>query len=56
MCTELGPRRAVRRRKRKRIALFERKPLPKPSAVNRSWSMDFVADGLIDDAQAVCEE
>jgi len=39
---------AVRRRKRKRIGLFERKPLPKPSAVNRSWSMDFIADGLID--------
>jgi hypothetical protein len=28
---------AVCRRKRKRIGLFERKPLPKPSAVNRSW-------------------
>jgi putative transposase len=27
--------------KRKRIAPFERKPLPKASAVNRSWSMDF---------------
>lgn len=39
---------AVRRRKRKRIGLFERKPLPKPRAVNRSWSMDFIADGLID--------
>jgi len=39
---------AVRRRKRKRIGLFERKPLPKPSTVNRSWSMDFIADGLID--------
>jgi putative transposase len=39
---------AVRRRKRKRIGLFERKPLPKPSAVNRSWSMDFVADGLVE--------
>ena len=39
---------AVRRRKRKRIGLFERKPLAKPSAVNRSWSMDFIADGLID--------
>ena len=39
---------AVRRRKRKRIGLFERKPLPKPSAVNRSWSMDFVSDGLCD--------
>jgi putative transposase len=39
---------AVRRRKRKRIGLFERKPLPKPSTVNRSWSMDFVSDGLCD--------
>jgi len=39
---------AVRRRKRKRIGLFERKALPKPSAVNRSWSMDFIADGLVD--------
>ena len=39
---------AVRRRKRKRIGPFERKPLPKPSAVNRSWSMDFVSDGLCD--------
>jgi putative transposase len=38
---------AVRRRKRKRIGSFERRPLPKPSTVNRSWSMDFVADGLI---------
>jgi hypothetical protein len=38
---------AVRRRKRKRIGLFERKPLPKPPAANVSWSMDFVADGLI---------
>ena len=37
---------AVRRRKRKRIGLVERKPLPKPTAANLSWSMDFVADGL----------
>lgn len=37
---------AVRRRKRRRIGPFERKPLPKPSTVNRSWSMDFVADAL----------
>jgi putative transposase len=37
---------AVRRRKRKRLGLFERKPLPKPAMVNRSWSMDFIADGL----------
>ena len=45
---------AVRRRKRKRIGLFERKPLPKPGAVNRSWSMDFVADGLIDGRKLRC--
>ena len=38
---------AVRRRKRKRIGPFERKPLPKPTAVNRSWSMDFVSDGSV---------
>lgn len=36
----------VRRRKRKRIGPFERKPLPKPEAANQSWSMDFVSDGL----------
>jgi putative transposase len=34
---------AVRRRKRKRIGLFERKPLAKPTTINRSWSMDFGA-------------
>jgi len=45
---------AVRRRKRKRIGLFERKPLPKPSAVNRSWSMDFVSDGLCDGRRLRC--
>ena len=39
---------AVRRRKRKRIGLVERKPLPKPAAANLSWSMDFVSDGLAD--------
>lgn len=37
---------AVRRRKRKRIGHVERKPLPKPTMANVSWSMDFVADGL----------
>ena len=37
---------AVRRRKRKRIGPFERVPLPKPTAANQSWSMDFIADGL----------
>jgi putative transposase len=45
---------AVRRRKRKRIGLFERKALPKPTTVNRSWSMDFVADGLIDGRKLRC--
>jgi putative transposase len=34
---------AVRRRKRKRMGPFERKPLPRPTAVNQSWSMDFLA-------------
>jgi putative transposase len=38
----------VRRRKRKLIGLIERKPLPKPSSANISWSMDFVSDGLAD--------
>lgn len=45
---------AVRRRKRKRIGLFERKPLPKPIAANVSWSMDFVADGLIGGRRLRC--
>ena len=45
---------AVRRRKRKRIGLFERKPLPKPTTVNRSWSMDFVADGLVNGRKLRC--
>ncbi len=45
---------AVRRRKRKRIGLFERKPLPKPSTINRSWSMDFVADGLVGGRKLRC--
>lgn len=30
---------AVRRRKRKRIGPFERKPLPKPVVANDSWSI-----------------
>ena len=38
----------VRKRKRKRIALAERLPLPMPTGPNESWSMDYVADGLID--------
>ena len=45
---------AVRRRKRKRVGLFERKPLPKPTRANVSWSMDFVADGLIGGRRLRC--
>jgi putative transposase len=45
---------AVRRRKRKRIGVFERKPLPKPTSANVSWSMDFVADGLIGGRRLRC--
>lgn len=42
---------AVRCRKRKRIGV---KPLPKPTAANVSWSMDFVADGLIGGRRLRC--
>jgi putative transposase len=45
---------AVRRRKRKRIGVVERRPLPKPSAANQSWSMDFVSDGLADGRRLRC--
>ena len=45
---------AVRRRKRKRIGPFERKPLPKPMIANLSWSMDFVADGLMGGRRLRC--
>jgi putative transposase len=45
---------AVRRRKRKRIGLVERKPLPKPLMANQSWSMDFVSDGLADGRRIRC--
>ena len=45
---------AVRRRKRKRIGLVERKPLPKPAAANISWSMDFVSDGVADGRRIRC--
>ncbi|MFP3801312.1 IS3 family transposase [Paraburkholderia sp. SIMBA_027] len=38
---------SVRRRRRKRIAAVERKPLPLPTGPNQSWSMDFVSDGLV---------
>ena len=46
---------AVRRRKRKRIGLIERVPLPHAAAAtNQSWSMDFIADGLADGRQLRC--
>ena len=45
---------AVRRRRRKRIGMVERKPLPCPNAINQSWSMDFVADGLADGRRFRC--
>jgi putative transposase len=38
----------VRKRKRKRIALAERLVRAAPTAANQSWSMDYVADALID--------
>ncbi len=34
----------VKRRKRKKIPLSERKPLGRPGAANQVWSMDFVFD------------
>jgi putative transposase len=45
---------AARRRKRKRIGPYERRPLPKPSVANLSWSMDFVSDGLADGRRLRC--
>jgi len=45
---------AVRRRKRKRIGPFERRPLPRPELPNQSWSMDFIADGLADGRRLRC--
>jgi putative transposase len=38
----------VRKRKRKRIEIAERLVRVAPSAPNQSWSMDYVADALID--------
>jgi putative transposase len=38
----------VRKRKRKRIGLAERLVRALPTAPNQSWSMDYVADALID--------
>lgn len=45
---------AVRRRKRKRIGRVERRPLPKPTMPNVSWSMDFVSDGLANGRRLRC--
>lgn len=39
---------AVHHRKRKRIGLTGRLPRPAPKGPNENWSMDYVADGLID--------
>ena len=44
----------VRRRKRKRIGMVERIPLPKPVDTNISWSMDFMSDGLADGRRLRC--
>ena len=38
----------VRRQERKRILLAQTLMLPMPSAPNQNWSMDYVADILID--------
>jgi putative transposase len=45
---------AVKRRKRKRYALGERRLLPNPIAANISWSMDFVPDALADGRKLRC--
>jgi putative transposase len=52
LCLEAGH--AVRRRKRKRIGHFARRALPSPTTANRSWSIDFVADGLIGGRKLRC--
>lgn len=40
--TELGLQ--VRKRRRKKVPVFERQPLIRPAAANTVWSMDFVFD------------
>jgi putative transposase len=45
---------SVRKRLRKRIAAVERKPLPVPTGPNRSWSIDFVSDGLANGRRFRC--
>jgi putative transposase len=39
---------SVRKRRRKRIASTERRPLAAPTRPNERWSMDFVSDALAD--------
>jgi putative transposase len=39
---------AVLGRKRKRIACAERRPQPKPTVADVTWSMDYVSDALAD--------
>jgi putative transposase len=39
---------SVRRRRRKRVAPYLRRPKPIPAAPNERWSMDFTADTLAD--------
>src|SRR5258706_10766742 len=45
---------AVRRWRRKRVGVMERKPLPKMKAANLSRSTDFVSDGLADGRRLRC--
>jgi putative transposase len=44
----------VRKRMRKRIAIAEWRPLPRPTGPSQSWSMDYVADALIDGQSFAC--
>lgn len=44
----------VQRRKRKKVALWERQPLIRPSRANEVWSMDFVFDRLADGRSLKC--
>lgn len=39
---------AVRKRKRKRFAVVQRKPMEMPQRANVRWSMDFMSDTLVD--------
>jgi len=38
----------VKRRKRKKVLTFERKPLGRPCAAKKLWSMDFVFDRKVE--------